>query len=128
MQYNGHPQRLRTRFNHTSSWSSPQNPRPTPGYVMPHATQREAIANLLEGASYTVKELSGLMRLKISDVVHHLEHVQRTYGKAFVVEPASCNACDFIFSKRAKLTCPSKCPQCRQQRVSGPWVGIELDE
>ena len=92
---------------------------------MPSQTTREEIASLLESAPYSAKQLAALVRMKISDTLSHLEHIQRSYGKAFVIEPAYCNACTFTFSKRTKLSTPGKCPQCRNQRVDGPWLSIE---
>lgn len=92
---------------------------------MPSQTTREELASFLESAPYSAKQLAVLLRMKISDTIHHLEHIQRSYGKAFVIDPAYCNACEFTFNKRSKLSCPSKCPECRNQRVDGPWLSIE---
>jgi predicted Zn-ribbon and HTH transcriptional regulator len=57
------------------------------------------------------------------DVVGHLEHLERTAkarGETFIVEPARCDECDFVFKKRERLGRPSKCPKCRSTHLVPP--------
>lgn len=88
-------------------------------------TKREEITSYLQAYPRTAKELAALLGMKITEVISHLEHVKRSTGKQFQINPAQCSQCDFVFRKREKLNTPSKCPQCKGQRVEGPWLRIE---
>ncbi len=87
-------------------------------------TNREQIIIYLEGEEYTAKELSGLMRMRVQDVLSDLEHVQRSAGKRFKIRPALCTSCDFEFERRKKLSTPGRCPECRSERVVGPFLSV----
>ncbi len=58
----------------------------------------------------------------VTDVIDDLEHIRRSLGKRFEIIPAVCERCDFTFSKRDRLSPPSRCPKCRSERTAGPWV------
>lgn len=91
------------------------------------ATRREQIIYYLEQGGRTPKEIAGLMRMGIRDTLDDLEHVRKSVGKRFKIEAASCSRCDFTFRSRGKLSTPSRCPDCRNERISGPWLSIERE-
>jgi len=41
-------------------------------------------------------------------------------GYRLRILPAACRQCGFTFTKRQRLTPPSRCPVCRQQSLSRP--------
>jgi predicted Zn-ribbon and HTH transcriptional regulator len=81
-------------------------------------------AALREGAS-TLRELSGAVSVGEKDLVAHLEHLERSLrhsGERLVVEPARCLACGFEPDRR--FTRPSRCPQCKGNRLAYPRFSI----
>ena len=84
-------------------------------------TLRKAIAEALEDDSLDLREISKRFRIKEREALDHLEHVARSVRpKRFIMEPASCLDCGFVFKKRDRLATPGKCPICRSQSVSPP--------
>jgi predicted Zn-ribbon and HTH transcriptional regulator len=93
-------------------------------------TVREAIREELLRGVATARELSERVSIREKDVAEHLAHLEkslRARGERLVVQPASCIACGFAFERRAKLTRPGSCPQCRSTRIDPPAFGIEAD-
>jgi predicted Zn-ribbon and HTH transcriptional regulator len=84
-------------------------------------TIREAMAEALEAQSYDLRELSKQFHIKEREALDHLEHIARSARpKRFVVEPACCLDCGFVFKKRDRLRTPSKCPLCRSLSITPP--------
>jgi len=91
-------------------------------------TLREAIAATLEQEALDLREISKRLHIKEREALDHLEHVARSVRpKRFIIEPASCLDCGFVFKKRDRLATPGKCPICRSQSVSPPRFKI-IDE
>ncbi len=91
-------------------------------------TVREAIRRALLAGTATARDLSVEVGMREKDVAEHLAHVARSLphrGERLVVEPASCNACGFVFADRARLTRPGACPRCRSTRIDPPAFRIE---
>lgn len=88
-------------------------------------TRREQLVQFMQDNPLTAKELAVLMKMKIADAVDDLEHVRRSQRGAFKITPARCTGCDYIFAKRDKLTTPTRCPQCKNERIEGPWLSIQ---
>jgi len=88
---------------------------------------RKDLIDMLLGNPLTVSQIARLVDESPSRVADDLNHLFRslkhTEYKA-VVEPACCRACGFEFSQ-AKLTKPSKCPECKSTWVQEPKIGIE---
>ena len=71
----------------------------------------------------TARELSGLLHIRESEVVPHLEHLERSLRRSrqrLAFEPAECLACGFRFATRRRLTRPGGCPLCRERRIAPP--------
>ena len=91
-------------------------------------TRRERIIEELERGQYSVRELAVSLQMGARDVRDDLEHVRRSVGGRFRIKPAECMACGFVFRGRDRLNQPSRCPECRQEQIIGPFFWIEPHE
>jgi predicted Zn-ribbon and HTH transcriptional regulator len=83
-------------------------------------TVRREIAAVLKGSALSAKEISAQVRLSEKEVYDHLEHIRRTLNKKdcrFIVQPAECIKCGFVFRKREKLKKPGRCPVCKGELI-----------
>jgi predicted Zn-ribbon and HTH transcriptional regulator len=84
---------------------------------------------LITGTLRTSRQLAELAGLPERQVEEHLAHVVRSVARdrtrRFVLDPAACQNCGFVFRERTRLTCPSRCPRCRSEAISPPRYGIE---
>lgn len=87
-------------------------------------TRREQMIQYLEGSEYTVKDLAALIRSNTRDTIDDLNHIKRSVGKRLNIRSAECTSCHFKFTKRERVNTPSRCPQCRSERVVGPWLSV----
>ncbi len=86
-------------------------------------TVRREIIALLEGQSFSAKEISGSVGISEKEIYAHLEHIGKTLERGnhqLVVDPAVCKKCGFIFKKREKMKKPGKCPLCRGESIEDP--------
>ncbi len=105
-------------------------PRPPPPRA---ATARTTLRDTLiaaghMGATTTARELSVAAGISEKDVAAHLEHLARSLpheGLRLAVRPATCLACEYAFTDRAKHTAPSACPACRSERIAPPSFHVE---
>lgn len=79
----------------------------------------------------TTKDISKAVGIKEKDVIDHLPHVAKSLSKAradmsgrFVIEPARCLDCGFVFRKRERLKNPGKCPICNSEGITEARYGI----
>ena len=92
-------------------------------------TIRQAMLEQLARGPLTLRQLSTLLRQSEKELLPHLEHLQRSLrrerGGRLQIEPAECLGCGFRFEQRRRLSKPSACPRCREQRIEPPryWVG-----
>lgn len=87
-------------------------------------TRREQIAEFLMRRDATVKDVAAQFGLRVSEALDDLEHIRLSHATTFAVEWARCSKCEFVFEKRDKLSTPSRCPECRNERIEGPWFSI----
>ena len=94
-----------------------------------HRTARQRIIELLTDARLSSRQLAQMVGLPERQVEEHLTHVAKTIARdrtrRFILEPAMCPNCEFVFRERTKLTRPSRCPRCRSEGISAPRYGIE---
>lgn len=86
-------------------------------------TVRDRIAAALEAGPLTSLQISQAVGIPQGEVAGHLEHLARSLphqGRALEVEPARCIACGFTFESRKRMGRPSRCPQCRSERIDPP--------
>jgi len=83
-------------------------------------TRRQAIAERLREGPATIDALSRDLRLPWTDVIDHLEHLRASIRppETFHVEPPACLKCGFEFTDRKRLSRPSRCPECRGERIA----------
>ena len=84
------------------------------------ATARQALRKALGPKPLSAKELSALTGLKEREVTEHLEHLERSLHaevKRLRVLPPRCVRCGFAFRDRERLKKPSRCPQCKSERI-----------
>ncbi len=88
---------------------------------------RKDLIEMLHGNPTTVSQIARLVDESPGRVADDLNHLLRSLKHTeyrAVVEPARCRSCGFEFSG-AKLTKPSKCPECHSTWVLEPKIGIE---
>lgn len=82
--------------------------------------------DLLREETLSALELSRQLSLPEKEVYDHLQHLARAPGEGwrFRMIPAVCRKCGFTFTKRERLTTPSRCPVCRSQSLQRPRFAI----
>jgi len=92
-------------------------------------TIRQHIIEALRVTRYSSKDLAAFLGISERHVEEHLLHVARTVarepGVRFILEPAACEECGYVFRRRSRVTRPGRCPCCRSERISAPRYGIE---
>lgn len=86
-------------------------------------TIRRALEEALRGEPLSARELSQRVGVEERAVAAHLEHVERSLksaGERLESLPARCVACGFVFQKRERKGRPSRCAQCKSERVEPP--------
>jgi predicted Zn-ribbon and HTH transcriptional regulator len=85
-------------------------------------TIRQALKELLEGEALSALELSQRLSVPEKEVYEHLAHLARAPGpgRRFHLIPSICRKCGFTFTKRERLTPPSRCPVCRGESIKRP--------
>ena len=81
---------------------------------------------LLEGPLSGV-EISQALGIKEKEVYDHLPYVAQSVigqGKRFLLYPANCLSCGYVFKKRKRFTRPSRCPLCRATHLQRPTYEI----
>lgn len=91
-------------------------------------TIRQHIISLLEENEMSAKELSQSVKVREKEVYDHLFHIQRSLKgkkKKLHVNPYQCLGCNYIFENRKRLTCPGRCPNCKQSRIEAATYQID---
>ena len=86
------------------------------------STHRQKLIELLSGGPFSLQELSKEAHLSMREALDHLEHVRKSvrHPRRFIMEPAECLNCGFVFKDRGKLHSPGKCPRCRDSHIREP--------
>lgn len=78
-------------------------------------------------SSYQLAQMLGIPERQVEE---HLTHVVKTIARdktrRFILDPARCQDCDFVFRDRSRLTRPSRCPHCRSEAIAAPRYSIDL--
>ncbi len=98
--------------------------------LLPEQTPRQRLIELLIGTRLATHQLAQMLGVHERQVEEHLVHVVKTIARnktrRFILDPARCQDCDFVFRDRRRLTSPSRCPQCRSEAIAAPRYGIDL--
>jgi predicted Zn-ribbon and HTH transcriptional regulator len=92
------------------------------------STVRQRLRDILREGPRTALELSGECSVAEREVRDHLEHLRKSLpheGLRLVVEPARCRKCGHEFADRTRLSRPSRCPECRAERIEPPRFHVE---
>ena len=93
-------------------------------------TFRDALYHALQQGPETIRELSIRIGAREKDLLHHLEHLERSLthtGETLVVHPARCVACGYEFTDRTRLGKPGRCPECKSTRITLPRFSVEKE-
>lgn len=100
--------------------------------LLPERTPRQRLIELLIGTRLATHQLAQMLGIPERQVEEHLTHVVKTISrdktKRFILDPAFCQDCDFVFRDRRRLTRPSRCPHCRSEGITAPRYGIDSVE
>ncbi len=93
------------------------------------ATRRQLLLDLLAMGPWEVEALRRELQVAgslLEDDLRHLDKSLRAAGRRLVVEGASCPACGFSFAARQgeRYRRPSRCPRCKNERLSEPRLSI----
>ena len=98
--------------------------------LSPEQTPRQRIIDLITGTRLSSYQLAQMLGISERQVEEHLTHVMKTIARdktrQFILDPARCQDCDFVFRDRSRLTSPSRCPHCRSEAIAPPRYGIDL--
>ena len=93
-------------------------------------TPRQRIIDLITRTRLSSYQLAQILGIPERQVEEHLTHVVKTITRdktrRFILDPARCRNCDFVFRDRNRLTSPSRCPHCRSETIAAPRYGIDL--
>uniref|UniRef100_A0A7J3ZIW2 Transcriptional regulator n=1 Tax=Fervidicoccus fontis TaxID=683846 RepID=A0A7J3ZIW2_9CREN len=101
-----------------------------------YLTLREKIYLLLKESSrpLDVREIMARLNIPLQDrarVEESIEHLKtsikrKTAGREKLeVVPPKCVNCGYVFRGRDSSKKPSRCPNCRSQRIRGPWFYLK---
>ena len=95
----------------------------------PERTPRQRIIDLITGTRLSSYQLAQMLGIPERQIEEHLTHVVKTVARnkagRFILDPARCQDCNFVFRDRRRLTSPSRCPQCRSEAIATPRYGID---
>ncbi len=91
---------------------------------------RQRIVDRLTEGELSFEELRRGLEVPARVLEEDLRHVERSLRRGHArlrVEQARCLACAFTFTDRApgRFQAPSRCPQCRSERIAEPRFRIE---
>lgn len=92
------------------------------------ATIRQQLIELLRRDAHDARELSQSVGIREKEVYEHLPHIERSLsakGEKLETHAPRCIACGFRFNKREKTNPPSRCPQCKSERIGSPKYRIK---
>ena len=86
-------------------------------------TIRQQIMDRLSNGPVSGIDISKAVGIREKSVYEHLPHIAQTvaaHGKVFILHPAQCLGCSYVFRKRERFTRPSRCPKCRGTYIQRP--------
>lgn len=96
---------------------------------MEESTTRQRIADALREGPATPRELSESLGIPTRTVYENVRHVAQSLENAeeqFLVAPPECLACGFD-GFDDPLNYPSRCPECKSERIAEPRFVVEQD-
>ncbi len=89
-------------------------------------TRRQEIGEMLKQRPLSIYELAEVLGVKVNIILDDLNHIKKSLpsSQKILLFPARCQKCGFRFSKRTRLTRPSRCPKCKSERIKAPVIQI----
>ena len=84
-------------------------------------TNRQILRSMLETTDHSFEGLRlalGVRPKLLEDDLRHIEQSAKHGDWRFVVTPAECQACQYVFRDRKRYVTPGRCPKCRSGRVA----------
>ena len=94
---------------------------------MEESTTRQRITEALREEPTTPRQLSASVGVPTRTVYEHVRHIAQSLDHAdeqFLVAPPACRECGFD-DFDDPLNYPSRCPECRSERIAEPQFVIE---
>lgn len=99
--------------------SKPSTPRVASELSVAQTPAQRLTEALRSGEWLTSKELSQRAQLSEKELPQVLEKVQRSLrGESMERESPRCLACGFQFDERQRFRRPSRCPECKSERIT----------
>jgi len=91
-------------------------------------TRRERIIHILMEADEPLeaREIARMLGLEPGEVgiiyedLGHIAKSIRNLGFDLYMQPPQCRACGYVFTRMKRLRRPSRCPECKSQRIAPP--------
>ena len=84
------------------------------GMLPPERTPRQRIIDAITGTRLSSYQLAQLLGIRERQVEEHLTHVVKTIARdktrRFILDPARCQDCDFVFRDRRRSNEPKPLP------------------
>ncbi len=102
-----------------------RGPKPPRVPAEASASRRQQLVALLETRAMAYDELREAMQMSVRSLDDALGHVDKSLeagGRRLIVTPAQCTSCGFVFAGREQkhFHPPSRCPQCKGERIDAP--------
>ena len=93
-------------------------------------TRREKIIKILSTSEpisldELCQELGIFDRRLILEDLHHIALTLKRTGSKLVMSPPTCLKCGFVFMGLKKPKMPSRCPKCKNERITQPLFQIK---
>ena len=89
-------------------------------------TIRRELIEMLQERPMTIRELALHFRVMTDDIASDLRHIAKSIRPEMELrmEIPVCRSCGYEFRERTKLRTPSKCPECRHEKITEPkfWI------
>jgi predicted Zn-ribbon and HTH transcriptional regulator len=76
--------------------------------LLPERTPRQRIIDVITGTRLSSYQLAQMLGIPERQVEEHLPHIVKTIArdktKKFILDPATCQDCSFLFKDRTRLT------------------------
>lgn len=86
-------------------------------------TVRQHIADLLRADELTAHEISeraGVPEREVAEHIRHLEQTLKHGAERLTTTAPHCIKCGFDFQGRQRHSRPSRCPECKSERLAPP--------
>lgn len=90
-------------------------------------TRRQQLAELLRKQKMTISEMAFYFETHPRNILEDLKHIEKSVAseEKLTMLPSRCEECDFVFKKRRRFQTPSRCPQCRSEKILDPSIFIK---